>query len=108
MKVPLNIIQKQRENIKKAKAANDSGTDKYLADAMKVPTGKTLEEIYKHSLVSVTEALKSNANALHKGRHHPMPFVVCQSEECVVNRTIIDSAIGIITKKVDGEPRGVR
>lgn len=101
-KVPSDILAEQREAI----AARDPGTDKYLADAMKLPAGKSLEEILKHSLVTVTDALKSNANALHKDRHHPLPFAVCQSDECVCNQTIINNTIKLIARASELEPKG--
>lgn len=102
-KVPDDILAKQREDI----AARDLGTDEYLADAMKLPAGKSLEEVLKHALVTVTDALKSNANALHKDRHHPLPFAVCKSDECVVNQTIINNTIKLIAKASELEPKGV-
>ncbi len=96
--VPPGIIREQRQTTNVVKAANDSGTDRYVTDAMKLAADKALIVFLTDSMASVTSALKSNANALHKDRHHPMPFAMCQSEECVCNRTMIDNAIGIIAK----------
>ncbi len=101
-KVPDDILAKQREAI----AAGDPGTDKYLADAMKRPAGKNLEGALKHALVTVTDALKSNANALHKDRHHPLPFAVCKSDECVCNQTIINNTIALIARASELEAKG--
>lgn len=97
-KVPLETIRKQRDTTNKVKAVNHPGTERLLADILDNPADKALIEILKNSLADVTSALKSNANALHKDRHHPMPFAMCQSDECICNGNIINGAIAIVTK----------
>lgn len=108
MKVPPDIIKKQRETTNKVKAANSPGTEKLVAKAMETSADEAVIEILKNTITSVTNALKSYANAVHKDRHHPLPFVACQKEECVYGRTTIDDAIGIIAdtsriKEIDKE-----
>lgn len=102
--VPADVIEDQKIKI----ATNDPGTKRLLAAVLENPADKVLIEILKESLASVTSGLKSYANALHKDRHHSLPFAACQKDECVCGRTMIDNAIGIITKasrieEIDGE-----
>ncbi len=97
-KVPEHIIRKQREKIKKLKLAKSPETEKLVDKAMEIAADKALLIILKDSLASVTNALKSYANALHKDRRHPLPFKMCQKEECIYGRATIDNAIGVVTK----------
>ena len=92
--IPPDVMAMQRKQV----AANSPGTEKLVAETMKISVDKALIEILKNSLADVTSALKSYANATHRDRHHPLPFVTCQKEECIYGRGSIDKAIGIIAK----------
>lgn len=108
MKVPPDIIDRQRDKIKKLDLAKSPATEKLVGKAMEFTTEEALIEILKNTITSVTNALKSYANAVHKDRHHPLPFAACQIDECIYGRTTIDDAIGIVIdtsriKEIDKE-----